>query len=120
MTTAAHTESTTIPDGIARQIVLPEGHGDLAALHEAYKWVRNNAPLAKAVVEGYDPLWLVRKHADLQGDESQPEVFSAGGGPDDRGANNPLLQHQAGDRLMQSLIRGHLLRARGPAYTGPR
>jgi hypothetical protein len=52
MTTAAHTESTTIPDEIARQILLPEGHGDLAALHEAYKWVRNNAPLALAVVEG--------------------------------------------------------------------
>src|SRR3954464_9016013 len=104
MTTAAHTESTTIPDGIARQIVLPEGHGDLAALHEAYKWVRNNAPLAKAVVEGYDPLWLVSKHADLQEVESQPEVFSAGGGPDDRGANNPILQNQAGDEFMKSLI----------------
>src|SRR6202011_435570 len=108
MTTAAHTESTTIPDEIARQIVLPEGHGDLAALHEAYKWVRNNAPLAKAVVEGYDPLWLVSKHADLQEVESQPEVFSAVGGPDHPGANNPILQNQAGDEFMKSLLGGHL------------
>ena len=77
MTTAEHTEAAIIPDEIARQIVLPEGHGDLAALHEAYKWVRNNAPLAKAVVEGYDPLWLVSKHADLQEVESQPQIFSA-------------------------------------------
>ena len=72
MTTAEHTEAAIIPDEVARQIVLPEGHGDLAALHEAYTWVRNNAPLAKAVVEGYDPLWLVSKHADLQEVESQP------------------------------------------------
>ena len=71
MTTAEHTEAAIIPDEVARQIVLPEGHGDLAALHEAYTWVRNNAPLAKAVVEGYDPLWLVSKHADLQEVESQ-------------------------------------------------
>ena len=108
MTTAEHTEATIIPDEIARQIVLPEGHGDLAALHEAYKWVRNNAPLAKAVVEGYDPLWLVSKHADLQEVESQPEIFSAGGGPDHPGANNPILQNQAGDEFMKSLLGGHL------------
>ena len=49
MTTAEHTEAAIIPDEVARQIVLPEGHGDLAALHEAYTWVRNNAPLAKTL-----------------------------------------------------------------------
>ena len=108
MTTAEHTEAAIIPDEIARQIVLPEGHGDLAALHEAYTWVRNNAPLAKAVVEGYDPLWLVSKHADLQEVESQPEIFSAGGGPDHPGANNPILQNQAGDEFMKGLIGGSL------------
>lgn len=108
MTTVEHTETTVLPDEIARRIVLPEGHGDLVALHEAYKWVRNNAPLAQAVVEGFDPLWLVSKHADLQEIESQPEIFSAGGGPDDRGANNPILQNQAGDEFMKSLIGGHL------------
>ena len=42
MTTAQHTESALLPDEIARRIVLPEGHADLAALHDAYKWVRNN------------------------------------------------------------------------------
>jgi len=107
MTTAQHTEAATIPDGIARQIVLPEGHGDLAALHEAYKWVRNNAPLAKAVVEGFDPIWLISKHADLQEVESQPEIFSAGGGREP-GAHNPILQNQAGDGFMKSLLGGSL------------
>lgn len=108
MTTIEHTETATIPDEVARQIVLPEGHADLGALHEAYKWLRNNAPLAKAEVAGFDPLWLVSKHADLQEIESQPEIFSAGGGPDDRGANNPILQNQAGDEFMKGLIGGHL------------
>lgn len=108
MTTAEHIDAATIPDEIARQIVLPEGHGDLEALHEAYKWLRNNAPLAQAHVEGFDPLWLVSKHADLQEIENQPAIFSAGGGPDDHGGNNPILQNQAGDEFMKSLIGGHL------------
>jgi cytochrome P450 len=107
MTTAQHTESALLPDEIARRIVLPEGHADLTALHEAYKWVRNNAPLAKAVVEGYDPLWLVSKHADLQEVESQPEIFSAGGGKRP-GSHNPILQNIAGDEFMKRLLGGSL------------
>ncbi len=50
----------------------------------------------------------ISKHADLQEVESQPEVFSAGGGPDNTGANNPILQNQAGDEFMKSLHRRHL------------
>lgn len=108
MTTVENTETITIPDEIARQIVLPEGHADLTALHEAYRWLRNNAPLAKAEVEGFDPLWLISKHADLQEVESHPEIFSAGGGPAQPGGNNPILQNQAGDGFMKSLLGGHL------------
>ena len=107
MTTGQVAETDLIPEGIARQIVLPEGHGDIVALHEAYKWVRNNAPLAKAVVEGFDPIWLISKHADLQEVESQPEIFSAGGGAEP-GANNPVLQNQAGDGFMKTLLGGSL------------
>jgi cytochrome P450 len=96
-----------LPDEIARRIVLPEGHSDIAALHEAYKWARDNAPLAKAVVDGYDPVWLVTKHADLQEVESQPEIFSAGGGANG-GSHNPILQNSAGDEFTKSLIGGSL------------
>ncbi len=70
MTTAQQAEPAVLPEKIARQLVLPEGHADLAALYDAYKWMRNNMPVAKAVVEGYDPIWLVTKHADIQEVES--------------------------------------------------
>ncbi|MGA9612640.1 MAG: cytochrome P450, partial [Mycobacterium sp.] len=70
MTTTEHSAPAILPEKIARQLVLPEGHSDLNALHEAYKWLRNNMPVAKAVVEGYDPIWLVSKHADIQEVES--------------------------------------------------
>jgi len=107
MTTAQPTESALHPNEIARRIVLPEGHADLTALHDAYKWLRNNAPLAKAVVDGWDPIWLVSKHADLIEVESHPEIFSAGGGPNP-GSHNPILQNKAGDEFTKGLLGGSL------------
>src|ERR1700677_4400606 len=95
-----------LPEDIARQLVLPESHSDLTALHEAYKWLRNNMPVAKAVVDGYDPIWLVSKHADIQEVESLSEVFAAGGGTDNPGSHNPILQNTAGDALTKKLLGG--------------
>src|SRR3954447_9193067 len=64
--------SETVPDDIARQIVLPEGHRDEVALFKAYAWLREHNPLAKVEVEGYDPLWLVSRHAHIMEIERQP------------------------------------------------
>ncbi len=102
MTTIQPTAQAILPDEIARKIVLPEGHGDLDSLHEAYRWMRANMPVGKAIVDGYDPLWLVSKHADVQELEGMPEVFCAGGGTDNPGGHNPILQNQAGDEFMKN------------------
>ena len=96
MTTIESSASTTIPEEVARQIVLPEGHSDNVKLFEAYRWLRENQPLGQARIEGFDPLWLVTKHADLMEIERQPHVFSNGGG-EDKGSHNPILANQAGD-----------------------
>src|SRR6202045_5007896 len=108
MTTTQPTEEAVLPDEIARRLVLPEGHSDLAALHEAYKWLRNNMPVAKAVVEGYNPIWLVSKHADIQQVESLSEVFAAGGVTENPGSHNPILQKPAGDEFTKQLLGGSL------------
>lgn len=106
--TTTETDQALLPDEIARRIVLPEGHADLASLHDAYRWMRHNMPVGKAVVEGYDPLWLVAKYSDIQEVESlQPDVFSAGGG-DQPGAHNPILANQAGDEFTKGLLGGSL------------
>ncbi|ATQ29193.1 cytochrome P450 [Rhodococcus ruber] len=96
-----------VPDEIARQIVLPEGHRDETTLFAAYKWLRENNPLAKVHVEGYDPLWLVSKHADIMEIERQPQLFSNGGGSEP-GSHNPILTNQAGDAFTKSLTGGSL------------
>ncbi|MEN0136455.1 MAG: cytochrome P450 [Rhodococcus sp. (in: high G+C Gram-positive bacteria)] len=107
MTTVESADTTTVPDEIGRQIVLPEGHSDDAKLYEAYRWLRENQPLGQARVEGYDPLWLVSKHADLMEIERQPEIFSAGGG-ENKGSHNPILTNQAGDEFTKTLTGGSL------------
>ncbi|MFD0311015.1 cytochrome P450 [Streptomyces sp. NPDC127119] len=97
----------TVPDDIARRVVLPEGHRDDGPLFEAYRWLRENNPLGRAEIEGYDPVWLVSKHADIMEIERQPDVFTSGGG-DEPGSHNPILQNQAGDAFTRSLTGGSL------------
>lgn len=100
-------ENQATPDDIARQIVLPEGHRDEAKLFEAYRWLRDNNPLAQVKVEDYDPVWLVTKHADIMEIERQPDVFTSGGGAEP-GSHNPILQNQAGDEFTKGLTGGSL------------
>jgi cytochrome P450 len=107
MTATETAGSVTTPQDIARQIVLPEGHRDEALLFAAYRWLRENNPLAQVDVVGYDPVWLVAKHADIMEIERQPGIFTSGGG-DQPGSHNPILQNQAGDRFTQSLTGGSL------------
>ncbi|MCX4096692.1 cytochrome P450 [Nocardia sp. alder85J] len=97
----------TIPDTVARQIVLPEGHRDNDSLFEAYRWLRENNPLGRATVAGYDPLWLVSKHADIMEIERQPEIFTSAGGAA-KGSVNPILANQAGDAFTKSINNGSL------------
>jgi cytochrome P450 len=105
--TSAPVTDAAIPSSVAEQIVLPEGHRDEDALFRAYQWLRANNPLGIAQVEGYDPLYLVSKHADIMEIERQPEIFSSGGGTD-KGSVNPILANQAGDAFTKSINNGSL------------
>lgn len=99
--------SYVVPDEIAAQIVLPEGHSDHEKLFAAYAWLRENLPVGKAEVEGFDPLWLVSRHADIMEVERNTEVFTAGG-HEEPGSHNPILSNQAGDAFTKSLTGGSL------------
>lgn len=54
----------TIPAGIAETLVNPAAYAG-EELFDAYRWLRANHPLGVAEVEGYDPFWVVTKHADI-------------------------------------------------------
>lgn len=53
-----------IPAEMADKLV----HGATYAsdeLHDIYRWLRANNPLGVAETEGFDPFWVVTKHADI-------------------------------------------------------
>jgi hypothetical protein len=62
MTTLEVDRTSEIPDHVARRVMLAEGHRDEVELYEAFECIRANRPLARAVLDGYPPYWLVSKH----------------------------------------------------------
>jgi cytochrome P450 len=53
------------PQDILATVVDPQAHADPARLDAAFAWLRQNDPLAKAELPGYDPFRIVSKHADI-------------------------------------------------------
>jgi cytochrome P450 len=53
-----------LPQNIADVLVNPATYAT-DELHNTYRWMRANNPLGVAEVEGFDPFWVVTKHADI-------------------------------------------------------
>lgn len=53
-----------LPAQIAETLVNPADYAT-EALFDAYRWMRANNPLGVAKPDGYDPFWVVTKHADI-------------------------------------------------------
>jgi cytochrome P450 len=94
-------ETALVPDDIARAVILPESYG--RPLEEvvipAGEWLRRNMPIGRAHVEGYDPVWLLSKHADIQTVATDNELFH-------NGDVNPLFHSQADDAFARSVTGG--------------
>jgi cytochrome P450 len=67
----------TIPKDIAETLVDAPSYAD-NRIHDAYKWLRANRPLAVAQPEGYDPFWVVTRHADILDISRQNALFHSG------------------------------------------
>lgn len=67
-----------LPEGLVRTIIDPEAHAVVTPVDEAFTWIRANAPLAQASIEGFDPFWVVSRHHDIQWISTQPALFSSG------------------------------------------
>ncbi len=64
-----------VPADVARTIVDPLAFADDDKLQEAYRWLRQNQPVAKISVEGFDDFWAVTKHADISEIGRNPNLF---------------------------------------------
>jgi cytochrome P450 len=94
-----------IPLEIAMTLVDPKAYAS-DTIHKSYAWLRANNPLGQARVEGYDPFWVVTKHADILEVSRQNSLFHSG----DR---QTTLSTQEGDRQVRKMTGGspHLVRS---------
>jgi cytochrome P450 len=67
-----------IPADLARDVVDPKAHTDEARFHGALTWLRANEPLGWCEIEGFDPFWIVTKHADILEISRQNALFPSG------------------------------------------
>jgi cytochrome P450 len=95
----------TIPQEVAETIVDPKAYAD-GRIYQSYAWLRANNPLGVAQPEGYDPFWVVTRHADILEISRQNDLFHNG----DR--ETVITNKEAGDRV-RKLTGGspHLVRS---------
>jgi len=92
--------STTVPDEISAAIVLPENYAhEMEVTYPAFDWLRENEPLGRGQVEGYDPMWFVTKNADILDIERNPEIFT-------NGIGEPRIQDKASLAFIQHVTGG--------------
>lgn len=84
-----------IPDTIARTLVDPSAYAD-ERIHDAYRWLRANNPLGRAEVPGFDPFWVVTRHADILEVSRQNALFH-------NGDRSTTLTRQADDALVRKI-----------------
>jgi cytochrome P450 len=90
-----------IPDDIARIVVSPKSYTDDDVIYPAFEWLRKNMPLGLAQVPGFDPIWIVTKHADIRLIEKDGKLFH-------NADHNPVLSDQAGDAFLKSINNGSI------------
>jgi cytochrome P450 len=71
------TPEIRIPDTFAAALVDPLAYAD-GRIHGTYRWLRANNPLGVAEPEGFDPFWVVTKHADILEVSRQNALFHSG------------------------------------------
>ena len=98
-------EAADIPDDIARTVITPQAYAEDRPVHDAFRWLRANAPLSKIELEGLYPFWMVTRHADILEVSRRNDLFHSG----DR---SPTFTTIEGDKRVREMTGGspHLLR----------
>jgi cytochrome P450 len=76
-----HSQSSLhIPNDIAAVLVDAAAYAD-GRIYPAYRWLRANNPLGIAEAEGFDPFWVVTRHADILNVSRQNDLFHSADRP---------------------------------------
>src|SRR6266571_3022455 len=71
-------ETAKVPERLGRLIVLPKAYAKQNSLLAGFRWLRANLPLGRVEIEGFDPFWVVTKHADILEIIRQHNLFHNG------------------------------------------
>ncbi|MDQ0078572.1 cytochrome P450 [Arthrobacter oryzae] len=94
------TDTARIPNDIAEAVMLPASYAEeQTRTYPALEWLRANNPLGLAEIDGYDPVWLATKHADIMEIERNPKIFSSG-------KADPFLVDRAGREYLKAANNG--------------
>lgn len=102
--TSQHADAR-IPAGVANTLVDPTAYGG-DRIHETYRWLRAHNPLGFAEIDGFDPFWVVTRHADVLEISCQNALYHNGDRP-------TTLTTQADDARVRQITGGspHLVRS---------
>jgi cytochrome P450 len=76
-TMSTQADDRAIPASIARSLGDPAAYAS-DEIHEAYAWLREHQPLGVASPQGFDPFWVVTKHADILHVSKNNALFANG------------------------------------------
>lgn len=95
-----------IPQDIANTIIDPKAYANWDRSHEAFRWLRANAPFEQAQPDGCDPFWVATRFNDIQEIEKQNDLFH-------NGDRSTVMTTIEGDRKVRELTGGspHLVRS---------
>lgn len=105
-------DSAKIPGDIAKIIISPKSYTNDDVIYPAFKWLRENIPLGVAEVDGFDPIWIVTRHADIRKIELDAELFH-------NGDFNPILNDRANDDFTKSINHGSIRVLSSLVYMDP-
>lgn len=71
-----------IPDEVAKSVIHPESYTQLEeVVLPACRWLRENVPFGMADIDGWDPVWIASRHADISAIARDQETFHNGDFP---------------------------------------
>ena len=63
---------------LAEALVDPKTYKDFDKVHDVFKQLRTDTPVALAKPKGFDPFWFISKFEDVQAVEADNKTFHAG------------------------------------------
>lgn len=102
-------EDVTMPADLAKTVIAGKSYSDDAVIYPALKWLHENMPVARAHVDGYDPIWVITKHADVMSISRDARNFI-------NGDNNLILQTKASDAFVRTVNKGKVRSMNSLAY----